>query len=172
MLFSCSVTSVYDDFFTFYLCDADLRIKGLPDDFLCDDLRSPGMSDLPVFHEEEAVAQIKRLIEIMQGREDGDALLPCRAAGFVNDELFVCNVEIAGRFVEYQQARLLCKCAGNGDFLPLAAGKLFHIPGGKFLQLHIPENGFHSCLILLSGFEANLSGGRFRIFTVREIADE
>ncbi len=109
------MTSVYDYFFAFYLCDADLRIKSLADDFLRDDLCAPRMADLPVPHKEKAVTKAKGLIKIVQRGEDGNALLPRDPAGFVNDELFVCNVEIAGRFVEYQQARLLCKCAGNGD---------------------------------------------------------
>ena len=115
------MTSVDDDFFAFYFHDADLRIKGLKDDGLGHDLFSARMADLSVLHEEEAVAKLQRLIQIVQGGQDADAFLPGDPAGLREDELLIGDIQVPRGLVEHQQARLLGKSTGNGDLLPLAA---------------------------------------------------
>ena len=139
-------------FFPFYFHDADFRIKGFPNDRFGHDLRAARMPDLPILHKEKTVPQIERLIQIMQRGQNGDAPLSGSTAGFIDDQLLVCQIQIPGRLVKNEQTRLLGQGAGDGDLLTLAAGELFHIACGVVFQLHIPKNRLHRGAVVPPGF--------------------
>ena len=84
----------------------------------------------------------------MQRAQNGNAALPRRLFRLVDDELFVRNIEIAGRFIEDEQARLLYERAGDGDFLLLAAGELLRVALGKGFKMHVGKNALRSRKIL------------------------
>ena len=114
------------------------------------------MADLPVLHEEKAVAELQRLVQVVQRDEDADALLPRREPRLFDDQLLVGDIQVAGGLVEDQQPRLLREGPGDGDLLPLAAGELLDVPRGVVLQLHVPEDGLHRGLVLLPGLVAEI----------------
>ena len=90
----------------------------------------------------------------MQRAQNGDAALPRRLFRLVDDELFVCDIEIAGRLVKNEQTRLLHERAGDGDLLLLAAGKLLRVAVGERLELHFGKNALRGLKILAARLHA------------------
>ena len=99
-----------------------IHIKGVLDDLRGDDLPASGVGYHTFFQEEELVAEGQRLVQIMEGRENGDVLFLGRFPGLFDDELLVGNVQIAGGLIENHQLGYLGHGPGNGDFLALTAG--------------------------------------------------
>ena len=139
-------------FFPFNFHDADLRIKGFPNNILCHDLRSSRVPDPAVLHKEETIPQIERLIQIVQRGQNGDTPLCGSTAGFVDDQLLICQIQVSGRLVKNEQTRFLGQGTGDGDLLPLAAGELLHIARGIVFQFHIPKNRLHRGAVAAPGF--------------------
>ena len=90
----------------------------------------------------------------MQRAQNGDAALPRRLFRLVDDELFVCDIEIAGRLVKNEQARLLHERAGDGGLLLFAAGKLLRVAPGERLELHFGKNALRGLKILAARLHA------------------
>ena len=90
----------------------------------------------------------------MQRAQNGDAALPRRLFRLVDDELLVRDIEIAGRLVKDEQARLLHERAGDGGLLLFAAGKLFCVAPGERFELHFGKDALHGLEILAARLHA------------------
>ena len=90
----------------------------------------------------------------MQRAQNGDAALPRRLFRLVDDELLVCDIEISGRLVKDEQARLLYERAGDGDLLLFAAGELLRAAVGERLELHFGKNALRGLKILAARLHA------------------
>ena len=131
-----------------------MNIENVPDHFAREYALVSGVAHRAVPEQEKLIAQTQRLVEIVQRAQNGDAALPRRLFRLVDDELFVCDIEIAGRLIENEQTRLLHERAGDGDLLLLAAGELLRAAVGKRLKMHLGENVLGGLDILASRLHA------------------
>ena len=134
------VFSSQNYFLSVYGDDAGLNIENVPDHFAREYALVSGVAHRAVPEQEKLIAQAQRLVEIVQRAQNGDAALPRRLFRLVDDELFVCDIEIAGRLIENEQTRLLHERAGDGDLLLLAAGELLRAAVGERFKMHLGEN--------------------------------
>jgi hypothetical protein len=76
------------------------------------------------FYEADDTVGAGHKVEIVCHHDDSQPILPVQVAEQADDFLAVGGVEIAGRFIGKQNARMVYQRASNGRPLHLTAGKL------------------------------------------------
>ena len=125
-------------------------------------LGRPHLLDSAVRHNHNAVAQAHRLDLVMgyeNGRDAGGAL---ERFQFVAGAGAQFGIQIGKRLIQKQQPRLSDHGAGNGDALPLAAGKLTRPPVEQLINFQQPRRAFHFAAdgLLVEFFAAALGAER------------
>jgi ABC-type dipeptide/oligopeptide/nickel transport system ATPase component len=121
-------------------------------------LRRAGLHHLAVAHDDDPVAHGADHPQIVADEEIGEAVLLLQVAQQIDDLRLHRHVEGRGRLVQHDQLRFQDQGAGDGDALPL--------PAGKFMWIAVP------CL----GIEADLFQRRddrrvAGVFVLGEIVD-
>ena len=88
----------------------DLR----PDPFLDELARAALHHDLALVHDDQAIAQLLRLVHVVGGQDDGHPL-PFQLADALPDEVTGLWVQTSGRFVQYQDARFVDQRPGDDE---------------------------------------------------------
>ena len=78
-----------------------------------------------------------------------EILLAAQVARDLQHLILIADVEIAGRFVQQQERRLLRQRAGEHDLLPLAAGEPVEEPAAHVLQIQIAHGLVHDMVVVL-----------------------
>ena len=84
---------------------------------------SPVSTTLPPRHDDDAVAERAHDLQVVADEEVGEAALPLQVAQKIDDLALHREIERRGRLVEHDELRIEHQRAGDGDALPLAAGK-------------------------------------------------
>lgn len=74
--------------------------KDIVDNLFRKTLLTAGVADDSILHKEKLVTEIHRLIEIVKRTKDSDILFLRQLLSFLNDQLFVGDIQIAGRFIK------------------------------------------------------------------------
>ena len=95
--------------------------------------------DLAVVDDDDAVAQMVGLVEVVRGEEDGGAA-PVAQVGDVGPQVRAgLRVQPGGRLVEEHQARLVDEAHGDVEPSPLPAGHRLRLPVPQAVQLQLVE---------------------------------
>ena len=78
-----------------------------------------------------------------------EVLLAAQVARDLQHLILIADVEIAGRFVQQQERRLLRQRTGEHDLLPLAAGEPVEEPAAHILQIQIAHGLVYDVVVVL-----------------------
>ncbi len=94
--------------------------------------------DLAVVHDDQAVAQLLRLVHVVRGEDERDAAL-LEVEQAVPDDVPCLRVEPGGGLVEYQDVRVVDEAPGDREAALHAAGQRLYLVIGPLGELHEVE---------------------------------
>ena len=117
----------------------DLEVDEVAGDLRLEVVRGVAGDDLAVVDDDDAVAELVGLVEVVRGEEDGRAA-PVAQVGDVGPQVRAgLRVQARGRLVEEHQGRLVDQAHGDVEPAPLATGHRLGLPVPQAVELELVE---------------------------------